>query len=175
MRLLVDLDRLPMDVLRASKREMQRARADGVVRWPVDDDEAAGVAVLFVWVERDSADHSTPKEHHRLKVRESAPGTTYRPFHRLDVQLEQAARHATPRDASGPGTKFRCPLAVAKRRPHKLRSQRQRRCAGKRCAASARPARIERQTGREGPYLLVLWRRERLSTRAPVRAGRWDL
>ena len=53
MRLLVDLDRLPVDVLRAAQREVQQPRADRVVGQPVDQDEAAGVAVLRVGIERD--------------------------------------------------------------------------------------------------------------------------
>jgi hypothetical protein len=54
-RALVDFQRLPVDVLRAAQREVQHAGADGLVAQPVDDDEAAHVAVLRVGVERDRA------------------------------------------------------------------------------------------------------------------------
>ena len=46
--LLVDLDRLPVDVLRAAQREVQQARADRVVGQAVDQDEAAGIAIFRV-------------------------------------------------------------------------------------------------------------------------------
>ena len=42
-----------MDVLRAAQRKVQQARADRCVGHAVDQDEAAGVAVLVVRVERD--------------------------------------------------------------------------------------------------------------------------
>ena len=50
---LVDVERLPVDVLRAAQREVEQAGADGGVGQPVDQDEAAGVAVLRVGVEGD--------------------------------------------------------------------------------------------------------------------------
>src|SRR5581483_11511188 len=49
----IDLDRLSADVVRATKRELEEPRADGVVRDAVDEDEAAGIAVLHVRVEGD--------------------------------------------------------------------------------------------------------------------------
>ena len=55
MRALVDLDRLPVDVVGASQREVEQPGADGVVGQPVDDDESAHVAVLDVRIERRSA------------------------------------------------------------------------------------------------------------------------
>ena len=56
-RLLVDVRRLPVDVLRPPQGEVQQAGADRVVRQAVDQDEAAGVAVLLVGVEGDRAVH----------------------------------------------------------------------------------------------------------------------
>ena len=53
MGLLVDFDRLPVNVLGAPQREMDQAGADGAVGHAVDQDEAAGIAVLGVGVERD--------------------------------------------------------------------------------------------------------------------------
>ncbi len=53
MRRTIDLDRLPVDILRAPQREMQHARADGAVGDLVDQDEAAKVAVGLVGLERD--------------------------------------------------------------------------------------------------------------------------
>ena len=44
-RRLVDVERLPVDVGGAPQREADHARADGLVGEPVDQDEAAGVAV----------------------------------------------------------------------------------------------------------------------------------
>ena len=50
---LIDLDRLPMDVLRPAQRKVQQPRADGVVGQPIDNDEAARVPVFGVRVEGD--------------------------------------------------------------------------------------------------------------------------
>src|SRR5581483_2000801 len=52
-RLPVDLELLQPDVLAAHERAPEQPGADGVVRDPVDEDEAARVAVLDVRVERD--------------------------------------------------------------------------------------------------------------------------
>src|SRR5207248_1213584 len=49
----VDLERLPRDVVRAAQGKMEQPGADGVVGDAVDEDEAAGVAVLRVRVEGD--------------------------------------------------------------------------------------------------------------------------
>jgi hypothetical protein len=48
-----DVERLPVDVLRAPQREVHQARADGVVGEPVDQDEPAKVAVVLVGLEGD--------------------------------------------------------------------------------------------------------------------------
>ncbi|MND74614.1 hypothetical protein D3C80_662110 [compost metagenome] len=53
MGLAVDVDRLPVHVLRAAQGEVQHAGADRAVAQPVDDDEAAGVAVVGVGIEGD--------------------------------------------------------------------------------------------------------------------------
>ena len=53
VRRLVDVERLPVDVLRAAQREVEHPGADRLVGEPVDQDEAAGVAVLVVGVEGD--------------------------------------------------------------------------------------------------------------------------
>ena len=45
-RLLVDVERLPVHVLRAAQREVQQAGADRVVGDAVDQDEPAEIAVL---------------------------------------------------------------------------------------------------------------------------------
>ena len=50
---LVDLDVLPVDVVRAAQGEVQQTGADGDVGELVDHDEAAGVTVDVVRVERD--------------------------------------------------------------------------------------------------------------------------
>ena len=50
---LVDPDVLPVDVVRTAQREVQQAGTDRDVGQLVDDDEAAGVAVVGVRVERD--------------------------------------------------------------------------------------------------------------------------
>ena len=50
---LVDIDGLQMDVARATQGEGEHAGGDGVVRHPVDQDEAAGFAVVHVGVEGD--------------------------------------------------------------------------------------------------------------------------
>ena len=47
-RCLVHIQRLPVDVGSAAQREIDESHADRVVGKPVDDDEAAEVAVLFV-------------------------------------------------------------------------------------------------------------------------------
>ncbi len=49
----VDVERLPVDVLGPAQREVEQPGADGGVGQPVDEDEAAHVAVLGVGVERD--------------------------------------------------------------------------------------------------------------------------
>ena len=53
MCLAVDLDRLPVHVVRPPQGEVQQPGADRVVGQPVDDDEAAHVPVLRVGVEGD--------------------------------------------------------------------------------------------------------------------------
>ncbi len=50
---LVDLDGLPVDVVGPAQGEVQQPGGDGGVGEPVDEDEAAHVAVLDVGVERD--------------------------------------------------------------------------------------------------------------------------
>ena len=60
---LVDLDRLPVHVVRAAQREVQQPGTDGVVGDAIDEDEAAHVAVFGVGVERDGpveAEVATP-------------------------------------------------------------------------------------------------------------------
>ena len=52
-RVAIDHELLQADVLAARQSAHEQARADGVVRDPVDEDEAAGVAVVDVRVERD--------------------------------------------------------------------------------------------------------------------------
>ena len=52
-RCLIDIDMLHVDVLATAQREVDQPGADRVVAEPVDQDEAASVTVLGVWVERD--------------------------------------------------------------------------------------------------------------------------
>src|SRR5450759_2793474 len=51
MDLLVDLDRLPVDVLRTAQRKVQETGGDRVVGQAVDQDEAAGIAIFRVRIE----------------------------------------------------------------------------------------------------------------------------
>ena len=51
--LLGDVERLPVDVLRAAQREMDHAGPHSAVADPVDDDEAAGVVIVGVGIKRD--------------------------------------------------------------------------------------------------------------------------
>jgi hypothetical protein len=53
VRALVDIDSLPVDVLRAKEREMDESRTDGVVGEAIDQDETAGIAVLECRVEKE--------------------------------------------------------------------------------------------------------------------------
>ena len=47
-----DVDRLPVDVVRAAQREMQHARADRRIRHAIDQDEAAEVVIVRIGRER---------------------------------------------------------------------------------------------------------------------------
>src|SRR4051812_16219625 len=49
----IDRKVLGMDVVRAAQREVQHARADGLIGEAIDDDKAAGVAVMRIRIERD--------------------------------------------------------------------------------------------------------------------------
>ncbi|EEF93550.1 hypothetical protein CATMIT_01818, partial [Catenibacterium mitsuokai DSM 15897] len=60
---LVDVDRLPVDVLGAAQGEVERAGGDGGVGLAVDQDEAAELAIVAIGLERD-----------RLVQAEVAPG-----------------------------------------------------------------------------------------------------
>src|SRR5215471_983203 len=51
--LLVDVERLPVDVLRTAQREVDEAGADGTVGDAVDEDEAAEGAIVRVGLEGD--------------------------------------------------------------------------------------------------------------------------
>src|SRR4051812_10319323 len=51
-RFLVELERLPMEVLRAAKREAEKTSPDRVVAQAVDENKSAGMAILYVGIER---------------------------------------------------------------------------------------------------------------------------
>ena len=58
MRIAIDIDGLPMDVVRAPEREIDHARADGRVGDPVDQDEAAEIGGFRRKARTESGDRS---------------------------------------------------------------------------------------------------------------------
>src|ERR1700728_2980456 len=54
-RLLVDVERLPVNILRSAQREVQRTGGQRVMRDAIDQNEAAEIAATGVWLECDRA------------------------------------------------------------------------------------------------------------------------
>jgi hypothetical protein len=48
---LVHIQRLPMDIIRTAQRILNQTRANRLVGEPIDEDKAAGLAVLSVGIE----------------------------------------------------------------------------------------------------------------------------
>jgi len=71
---------LHVDVLAATQRKMDQPRADGVVAQAVDDDEAAGVAVLGVGIEGDRTVEAEVAHADRVEV-EGARGHMFQRVH----------------------------------------------------------------------------------------------
>ncbi len=95
-RMFVHIERLPMNVLGTTQSEAEQARADRVIGDLVDQDEAAGLAIVRVGIERDRAIETQIADADLVEL-QLLRGQM---LHRVDVHLVLRRR-----DAAGDGAR----------------------------------------------------------------------